>query len=263
MAVLILLPPSEGKRAPAAGRAVDLASLSHPELAEPRRRVGDALVRVSGQRNALAVLGAGPSLAEEVAHNTRLWEAPAAPAAQVYTGVLYDAAGAARWDASTLNRAAESVRIFSALWGAVSPADHIPAYRLSAGTALGRLGAVGTFWRSRLGKPLDALTQDRLVIDCRSAGYAAMWAPPPARTVAVRVERELDGRRTVVSHLAKHTRGILTGHLLATDAAPDSPAALADAAAELIGSQLKDVALSPAPASGKSKGVATLTLVVV
>lgn len=260
MPVLILLPPSEGKRAPATGAPVELAALSHPELGDARQRVGDALVKASGQRNALAVLGAGPSLAEEVARNTHLWDASTAPAAQVYTGVLYEAAGAAAWDAATLARAAQRVRIFSALWGALSPADAIPAYRLSAGTTLGRLGNLTAFWRSRLGDPLNAAAQDGLVVDCRSAGYASMWSPPRGNAVAVRVERDLNGRRTVVSHLAKHTRGILTGHLLATDQAPDSPGTLADAAAHLIGTELKDVALNPAPASGKNAAVLTLVV---
>jgi hypothetical protein len=72
--VLLLLPPSEGKTAPTAGAPVDLDSLAHPQLAEARRRVGDALARVSGQRNALRVLDAGPSLADEVLHNTLLWD---------------------------------------------------------------------------------------------------------------------------------------------------------------------------------------------
>lgn len=246
MAVLILLPPSEGKSAPSAGAPVDLGRLSHPELAAARQRVGDALVRVSGQRNALAVLGAGESLSEEVARNTRLWNAPADAAARVYSGVLYDAAGMSSWDDDALARSAERVRIFSALWGAVSPADLIPAYRLSAGTTLGRVGGVGTFWRSRLDKPLGALAQDRLVVDCRSSGYAAMWSPPKANTVAVRVERELNGRRAVVSHFAKHWRGLLTAHLLTQPQDAESPRDVAQVASgipgvtatELVGNRL-------------------------
>ena len=213
--MLILLPPSEGKSAPVNGSPVDLERLSHPELAAARRRAGDALVKVSGQRNALASLGAGKSLAGEVERNTQLWTAPTDAAARVYSGVLYDAAGMNIWDDAALARSADRIRIFSALWGSVSPVDHIPAYRLSAGTTLGRLGGVGAFWRSRLSEALNEFAQDRLVVDCRSSGYAAMWAPPKANTVSVRVERELNGRRSVVSHFAKHWRGLLTAHLMA------------------------------------------------
>lgn len=236
--MLILLPPSEGKTAPVAGPAVDLASLSHPELADARRKVGDALAKVSGQRNALAVLGAGASLAPEVARNTTLWERPAAPAREVYAGVLYDAANAPHWPA----RADASVLIMSALLGAVSPADRIPPYRLSAGTTLGRLGSTTTFWRPRLSQALNAQAADQLVVDCRSSGYSAMWAAPRDNTVSVRVEREHNGHRAVVSHLAKHWRGLVTAALLALPnqaATADDVAATASGIPGVLGVELK------------------------
>ena len=51
-----------------------------------------------------------------------------------------------------------------------------------------------------------------------------------ARTVAVRVLREgADGGRTVVSHLAKHTRGELARHLLELPADPRRPQHLVEA----------------------------------
>lgn len=212
--MLILLPPSEGKTAPPQGAPVDLETLSHPELSDARRRVGRTLATVSGQRNALTLLHVGPSLAADVARNTTLWDNPAAPAAHVYTGVLYDAAGAAHWSGETLDRAAAQVRIISALWGAVSPADLIPAYRLSMGTRLSRLGGLAAFWRTRLGDALAPLAANGPVIDCRSSDYTAAWRAP-AGTLVVRVEQVRGGKRTVVSHNAKHTRGLLTAQLLA------------------------------------------------
>jgi uncharacterized protein len=240
--VLILLPPSEGKTAPAAGSRVDLRDLSHGSLTAARQRVGNALIATSARRNALELLHAGASLAGEVANNTTLWDNPAAPAAQVYSGVLFDAAGASEWSADTLARAASTVRIMSALWGVVSPADVIPAYRLSAGTTLGRLGNVTSFWRTRLAAELDPHADNRLVIDCRSSGYASMWGAPKDQTLGVRVERELDGKRAVVSHFAKHWRGLLTAHLLAQprDAAtPEDVATTASGIPGVAGVELK------------------------
>ena len=241
--MLVLLPPSEAKTPPTSGSPLDLASLSHPEVADARRRVGDTLARVSGQRNAMTVLGAGASLADEVVRNATLWSNPADAAARVYTGVLYDAAGMSSWDDVTLTRASDRIRIISALWGVVSPADRIPAYRLSMATTLGRIGGLARFWRRHLAPALDAFADGGLVVDCRSSSYAAAWTPADAVTVAVRVERELDGRRSVVSHSAKHTRGLLTARLMASEETPETPADLADAAAELIGGGLVDVAL--------------------
>lgn len=242
MRVLILLPPSEGKTAPTTGSPVDLASLSHRHLEAARRRVGDALVKVSGQRNAFDVLGVGPSLGAEVERNQSLWDNPAAPASAVYTGVLYDAAGAATWAGPDLERAAQRVRIVSALWGAVSPADRIPAYRLSMSTSLGRIGPLASFWRQHLAEELGHLAHGRLVVDCRSSSYVAAWRPAGIPHVSVRVERELNGTRTVVSHMAKHTRGLLTGALVRASAVPESVHDLADAARGIEG--VIDVALT-------------------
>jgi len=239
--VLILLPPSQGKTAPQAGSPVDLAELSHPELTAARRRVGQALILASGRRNAARVLGAGPSLADEVARNTALWDNPAATAAEVYSGVLYEAAGAANWSPETAHRAAERVRIMSALWGIVSPADSIPAYRLSMGTALGRIGPLAAFWRERLAPTLTRESADHLVVDCRSSDYAAVWRGDKRSTLAVRVERDLNGKRSVVSHNAKHARGLLTAALIATHTEPNTPEQIAHLATQIPGISLVEL----------------------
>lgn len=239
--MLVLLPPSEGKTAPPeGGPALDLAALSAPVLNPWRERVLDTLAQVSARPDALGVLGVGPGLAEEVARNTRLRTAPTAPARSVYTGVLYAAAGLDRLTPAQQGRAAQSVRIASGLWGVVTPDDRIPAYRLSMGTTLEGVGPLASGWRTRLGEVLDAEADGGVVVDCRSAAYTAAWRPAPSvHWVAVRVLREHAGRRTVVSHHAKHTRGVLTRHLLTRRARPPRDAdQLAAAAAELVGSPL-------------------------
>jgi hypothetical protein len=52
------------------------------------------------------------------------------------------------------------------------------------------------------------------------------------RTVAVRVLRETAGGRSVVSHMAKHTRGEVARHLLESGADPRTPHGLAQALAD-------------------------------
>ncbi|GAB2474608.1 YaaA family protein [Xylanimonas ulmi] len=237
--MLLLLPPSEGKTAAPDGAApVDLAALSHDDaLGAHRARVLDALARASAEPEATTTLGVGASLAAEVARNTRLRAEPAAPAALVYTGVLYAAAGLGRAVGDGL-AATDDVRVLSGLWGAVAPGDRIPAYRLSMGVDLPGVGKLAATWRGPLGDALDARAAGDVVVDCRSATYAAAWRPRPgtAEWVSVRVVREADGRRTVVSHNAKHTRGVLTGHLLRrAGATPPSADALLAAARELEG----------------------------
>jgi len=272
--VLILLPPSEGKTAPARGRAVDLTTLTRPDLAEARTQVLQALQRASSRRDAAALLGVGASLRDEVARNTNLTEAATASADQVYTGVLYTAAGLADLTGAARRRANASVRIVSALWGVLAPGDRIPAYRLSMGTTLPGVGPLARHWSRALGgelreepparrenppgphesppglkKSARNAHEDRsgpgqdVIIDCRSAAYLAAWKPPAGTPwLTVRVVAETDGVRTVVSHHAKHTRGVLTHHLLTRPGRPPRTVrAAVDAANELVGPVLREV----------------------
>ncbi|ROS73062.1 YaaA family protein [Cellulomonas sp. PhB143] len=270
--MLVLLPPSEGKTVPDDGPPLDLTSLGLPSLTGQRKAVMDALAAASARPDALEVLGVGRGLADEVARNTRLTTAPTAPAARVYTGVLYAAAGLADLTRAQARRAAESVLTVSALWGAVSPVDAVPAYRLSMATTLPGVGALATAWRPHLAAALDDRARGDVVVDCRSASYAAAWHPPAgAEWLAVKVLREVGGTRSVVSHNAKHTRGVLTGHLLRRrGSGPTTARGVVAAARELVGrtlavavgtglpSELLEVTLHPVPA----RGPRTLELVI-
>lgn len=233
--MLILLPPSESKAAPARrGRPVDVGALSFPELNPTRERLLDALVATSGAPDALARLLAGPSLADDVARNLRVRELPARPALEVYTGVLYDALDAATLSPAAKRRAASRVVVVSGLWGAVRPADRIPPYRLNICSRLVGTPALEPLWREQLPQTLAAAAgRAGLVVDCRSTSYQAAGMPAglEERTVAVRVLRDVAGTRSVVSHAAKHTRGLVTRALLESGADPRTPAALAEALA--------------------------------
>jgi cytoplasmic iron level regulating protein YaaA (DUF328/UPF0246 family) len=231
--VLILLPPSEGKTAAETGHPFEPAELSFAELNGPRQEVLAALASASSHPEALALLGVGASLAEEVERNRRLEAEPSAPAHTVYSGVLYDALGYASMTPAQKRKADAAVVVISALWGAIGFADRIPAYRLSMSVGLPETGKLATFWKKHLPAALDDRAAGQLVVDCRSSSYAAAWAPPSESTVAVNVFQERAGKRTVVSHFAKHTRGELARHLLTRRGkAPATPAALLKAATE-------------------------------
>ena len=256
----MLLPPSEGKTPPRArGPQLDLDSLSSPGLLPVREKVLDALIEVSASADAMRVLGVGASLDAEIARNLHLRSAPTREAKHVYSGVLYAAAGLDRLTPTGRARAADTVRIVSGLWGLVAPDDLIPAYRLSMGTHLPGIGSLPGAWRGPLDVELAARADGELVVDCRSATYLAAWHPPrSADWVQVRVLRELDGKRSVVSHNAKHTRGVLTRHLLTRRGrAPQDADGLARVAGELVGSALLAVELGP-----PARGARTLELVV-
>jgi uncharacterized protein len=229
--VLLLLPPSEGKATPPRrGPQLDLARLSFPELTTARDELVGRLVDTSGRPDALSRLGVGASLTAEVEANRSLRSTRTLPVSNVFTGVLYDALDLPGLDPAARNRATRRVLVFSALWGVLRPGDRIPPYRLPIGADLPGVGPLAAWWRPRLTSPLDAAAGIGLVLDCRSAGYAAMWSPRGAAAdhwVAVRVLRELAGTRSVVSHLAKLTRGQVVRHLLETSATARTPQRLA------------------------------------
>jgi len=229
--VLILLPPSEGKSGPRRGGPLDLASLSSASLAPAREQILDALIGLSGSPRATEVLGRTSGQRGELARNAALRTSPAGRADRVYTGVLYDALSFDTLSGAARRRAAGRVAIISSLFGLLRPADRIPAYRLAGDVSLPGIGAVAGVWRAHLGEAvLDALGSG-LLVDLRSTMYAAFWRPPAGlagRVATVRVLHEADGRRSVVSHFNKATKGRIVRALLEDGANPGTPAALAD-----------------------------------
>jgi cytoplasmic iron level regulating protein YaaA (DUF328/UPF0246 family) len=227
--VLILLPPSEGKTTPLAGTPLDLAALCLPTLTKARERVLNAVVKLSGgrEKRALEVLGLGPKQAAELQRNRELRTAAAGPAIEVYTGVLYEALDFPSLTDAAKARADEGVLIASGLWGLVKPSDRIPAYRCSIAVALPVLGGLTAYWKKALAKHHD----DRLVMDLRSEAYAKMWKTDAM--VTVRVLQERDGKRAVVSHFNKATKGRIVRDLLQSGVRPSTKRHLADALRDL------------------------------
>ncbi|GAA3723829.1 peroxide stress protein YaaA [Salinactinospora qingdaonensis] len=257
--MLILLPPSEGKAAAGDGPPLDLATLSLPEINGARAQVLEELEELCAgpAERARTVLGLSARQMGEVERDRSVRTAATLPACRLYTGVLYDAlrlpellAG----DSAAVTRA--SVVIFSGLWGVVTPEDHLPPYRLSMGVKLPRLGGLGAFWRGHLSEPLTKQATGQLIVDCRSAAYAAAFKPDPdtaGHSVSVRVcsERVVNGEthRSVVSHMAKATRGAVAHDLLAARVDAETPQELS-AALHDLGYRVE---LGPPPRHGTTR----------
>jgi uncharacterized protein len=201
--MLILLPPSEGKTAPSEGDPVDLDSLVFAEkLGERRAQLLDAV-------------------------DPGLRSAAAAPAAEVYSGVLYGHLKLPELPPEERRR----VLISSALWGFVRPDDRIPDYGFSAKTRLEGIGPPATWWREALAETVPD-EAGSLIVDMRSAAYAAAWKPGRATLLAVRGFTERDGERKAVSHMVKAIRGEVARALLLAKSVPADPAAAAAIATE-------------------------------
>jgi len=202
--MLVLLPPSEGKARPETGGPVDLGSLAFAEqLGERREEVLDAL-------------------------DPELRKAPAAPAAEVYSGGLFQRLELPRLPAKARRR----VLIASALWGVVRPDDRIPYYKLPPKEKLDGIGPLAKYWRPALAEALPD-KRGKLIVDMRSGAYSAMWKPKQATLLPVRAFTESDGERKAVSHMAKAVRGDVARALLQAKKPPSDPegaVAIAEAA---------------------------------
>ena len=232
--MLILLPPSEGKAMPGKGDPVDLGALAFAkELAALRDKLLDALEQLCGQSvgRAVKALGISAAQAGEVELDAALRKAPAAPAAEIYTGVLYERLDLAGLPATARRRAGRQVLIASALWGFVRPEDRIPYYRFSAKARLKGIGPPAAWWRDALAETMPD-KPGGLIVDMRSAAYAAAWKPKQATLLSVRAFTEQGGKRKTVSHMAKAVRGDMTRALLLAKKSPIDPEGAATIASD-------------------------------
>jgi cytoplasmic iron level regulating protein YaaA (DUF328/UPF0246 family) len=198
--MLILLPPSEKKKAATSPEKFDLSSLTFAaELSALRSQT---------------TAGSDSS--------------KTSPAIEIYDGVLYQGLGWNSLSATQKKRANSRVLIVSALFGLVKPLDQIFQYKIKIDSKLWRdaIAAVSTKFVSEL------------VIDCRSSTYKNVWTINPENTVEVRVFKINGTERSVITHMSKKYRGELTRHLLMQTNDPATPAEVQRMAAQLFECEL-------------------------
>jgi len=230
--VLIILPPSETKLPPPeSGSPLDLDRLSFPSLTAMRERVMDALIATSQRPDALRRLFVRPSLAGEVARNEHLRDLPTRSAVDTYAGPLYEGLDAGSWSSYAEKRAARQLVIVSALWGAVHPTDHIPAYRLYVCARLVGMDRLEPGWRTLLAPILtDVAARRGPVLDLRSRAYQAVGRPTGLddQTATLRIRPSPGGPAHIGDVIAKRVRGEVASHLLSSVADPEDSLDIAD-----------------------------------
>ncbi|HUL98289.1 MAG TPA: peroxide stress protein YaaA, partial [Mycobacterium sp.] len=127
--MIVLLPPSETKRAGGDGPPLKLDALGSPALGPLRRELVGELVALAADREASRrALGLSPAQDAEIERNAALRTSPTLPAIQRYTGVLYDALDIDSLRGAAAARAKARLAVGSALFGLLRADDPIPAY---------------------------------------------------------------------------------------------------------------------------------------
>lgn len=293
----ILLPPSAGKTTKETTNHLQLEKLWQAEhLTQTRRQLIDDVQNTALLADATQIFKLGPKNAHEISQNLEIYDAPALAAWQLYDGVLYEAAkfaqifssgepsqdgqgqgqgnqpqgsgqgqgGQGQADQSQgLQRQLEELTlVFSALFGPVRLTDLITPHRLSGSVKLPGQGSVASIWSKALKELLTQQLSGHVVVDLRSSEYGAMYRPTRGSdclllNIGVAKVNPATGKRSVVSHWAKHTRGLLAGALLRAVAGGQLSGSEGDVdeilqvAAGLEG--VKEVEITPLDARGQAK----------
>ena len=198
--MLILLPPSEKKKAATSQEKFELSSLVFAsELTDTRSQTTSK-------------------------HDS----SQISPAIEIYDGVLFQGLNWKTLTAAEQKRANTKVLIISALFGLVRPLDKIFSYKEKIDNKL---------WREAIAQ-VSAKFSNELVIDCRSSTYKGIWTINPQNTVEVRVFKVNGAERNVITHMSKKYRGELTGHLLKQTTDPVSAAEVQRIAAQIFECEL-------------------------
>lgn len=290
----ILLPPSAAKTTKESTNHLQLEKLWQAEhLTQTRRQLIDDVQNTALLADAAQIFKLGPKNAHEISQNLEIYDAPALAAWQLYDGVLYEAAkfaqifssgepsqgsqgqvgnhrgdqrqgsqGQGNQPQGGQRQLEELTLVFSALFGPVRLTDLITPHRLSGSVKLPGQGSVASIWSKALKELLTQQLSGHVVVDLRSSEYGAMYRPTRGSdclllNIGVAKVNPATGKRSVVSHWAKHTRGLLAGALLRAVAGGQLAASDGDVdeilqvAAGLEG--VKEVEITPLDARGQAK----------
>lgn len=191
--MFILLPPSEGK-SPDAGTGVfrdlepDLVRDAAPVFAQLRK------LKAAGRARVYHVSNEAKARAAH-AKNLGVLDAPALPALERYTGVVYQHLDYA--SLKTKRQAAKRIGIVSGLFGLIRGSSRIPDYKLPLNP-----------WLTRYWKPINS---SRLANIAQGKPVLNLLPQTHARTIdyphLIRVDFKLQGGKKSAGHFGKAIKG--------------------------------------------------------
>jgi uncharacterized protein len=208
---LVLVPPSKSMQPGGRGQ-VRPGSGTFRRLSGTRRELVAAVAdRLAAEPERAATLfgatGALLDRAQLAFDRLASWTAPALPAVERFTGVVWD-----HLDPSTLDDQARShLLVPNAVMGLSAGLDPVPDHRLGFATSVGCLGRLDRWWRPRLTEVLaDALSSAGTLVDMLPQEHAAAidLEALAARGRVVHVRFLSPGGRAAAGHAAKAVKGI-------------------------------------------------------
>ena len=204
--MLILLPPSEGKKPGGSGQWIHDAGPFGRALADPRELVASSLARTPP--SALKVRGATAEHAQMV--NGRLLGAPSLPAHERYTGVVYQGLDCSTLPPELMATAKRSIVILSGLAGLVRLSDPVPDYRAPMDASIDAIGKLSTHWRPFISPVLQRAAKKEVIVDLLAQVHRSALEPASDNWFTIDlVHAEVTG-----GHAAKFAKGLLARWLL-------------------------------------------------
>ena len=213
---VILLPPSEGKAEGGRARTrwKPASGTFGPALGSRRGEVAAALAALGGGSAGLLGVG-GKHLERAQVANQSIVGAPTLPAAERYTGVVWDHLDLAGMTAAQRDRALPRIIVPSGLMGATLAGDPVPDYRLKMGARLpGFGGTMAKWWRETVSEAVNTYAAGCVVIDLLPAEHRGSYSPDPSLISDHVIVDLVTPTGKAGGHDAKAAKGRLARHLL-------------------------------------------------
>lgn len=140
-----------------------------------------------------------------------------------FNGDVYRGLDAYTLEASKLDKAQDTIRIISGLYGILKPLDLIQPYRLEMGTKLpvGRNKNLYDFWRKKVTQALnDELEEGELFLNLASNEYFKAIDSKALKVPVINISfKEFkNGEYKTIGFFAKYARGLMTRYIIETNA---------------------------------------------